>query len=94
SQWQKPTLRVGRAAKLPFRRMGGVTNSESFCGLTMIGRRTELQPMVQFHAIIADNYLFKLYFPNMVALTRLGGFDQCPAPFAGPQLADRLFDPK
>jgi hypothetical protein len=85
---------VDRAAKLPFGRMGDVTNSESFCGLTMFGRRTELQLMVQFPAIFAAKFTYKLHFPNMVALTCVGGFDQCPAPFAGPQLADRRYDPK
>lgn len=66
--------------------MGGVTNSESFCGLTMIGRRTELQLMVQFHAITDKIYTYKLYFFAPLALTGVGGFDQCPAPFAGPSL--------
>jgi hypothetical protein len=85
---------VDRAAKLPFWGIGVVTNSESFWGLTMIGRRSELQLMVQFPAILSGKYPYKLYFSNMVALTGLGGFDQCPAPFAGPQLADRRYDPK
>ncbi|OAI45369.1 hypothetical protein AYO42_02985 [Rhizomicrobium sp. SCGC AG-212-E05] len=52
----------------------------------MMGRRTELQLMVQFHAIIAKKYTCKLHFFDPLALTGVGGFDQCPAPFAGPSL--------
>ncbi len=52
----------------------------------MIGRKTELQLMVQFSAIIDDKYTFRLCFFTLLALTGVGGFDQCPAPFAGPSL--------
>lgn len=52
----------------------------------MIGRRTELQLMVQFSAITVQKYTYKLRFLAPLALTGVGGFDQCPAPFAGPSL--------
>ncbi len=42
--------------------------------------------MVQFHAIAAQKYTYKLCFLAPLALTGVGGFDQCPAPFAGPSL--------
>ena len=42
--------------------------------------------MVQFYAIIAKRYTSRLYFFDPLALTGVGGFDQCPAPFAGPSL--------
>jgi len=52
----------------------------------MIGRRTELQPMVKFYAIYVEKYTYRLRFFAPLALTGVGGFDQCPAPFAGPSL--------
>ena len=52
----------------------------------MIGRRTELQLMVQFIAVTAKKYTYKLRFFAPLALTGVGGFDQCPAPFARPSL--------
>ena len=42
--------------------------------------------MVQFIAVTAKKYTYKLCFFTPLALTGVGGFDQCHAPFAGPSL--------
>ena len=79
---------------LLFGGFGGISNSESFYGLTMLGGRTELQRMVTDDALYGTKYNLWLLSVQLAALTAALAFDQCPAPFAGPHLADSRFAPR
>ena len=42
--------------------------------------------MVTYYAMCGKKHNHWLFFDNLAALTAGLGFDQCPAPFAGPSL--------